>query len=139
MSLDSKSVTGSAAETILHNVPEMRGKSVTTSCFFGADHAGCRVMQRSYTGVIIYINRAPTIWCSKQQNTVKTSTFGSEFVVMKTAVEMIKGLRYKICMMGVEVDGPMNVLCENKSAVKNPTQPESTLKKKHNKIAYHRA
>ena len=91
-----------------------------------------------HTCVIIYINRAPILWYSKRQSNAKTLTFGLDFVVMKTAVEIIKGLRYKICMMGVEVDGPMNVLCENKSAVKNPTQPESTLKKKHNAIAYHR-
>ena len=88
--------------------------------------------------MIIYINRAPILWYSKRQSTVKTLTFGLDFVVMKTAVEMIKGLRYKLCMRGIEVDIPTNVFCNNKSVVKNSIRPESTLKKKHNAIAYHR-
>jgi hypothetical protein len=53
-------------------------------------------------------------------------------------MEMIKGLRYKLRMIGVQVDGPTNVFCDNESVVKNSTRPESTLKKKHNAIAYHR-
>jgi hypothetical protein len=51
---------------------------------------------------------------------------------------MIDGLRYKLQMMGVQVDGPTNVFCDNESVVKNSTRPGSTLKKKHNAIAYHR-
>ena len=42
-------------------------------------------------------------------------------------------------MMGVEVDGPTNLFCENDAVVLNTTRPDSTLKKKHNAIAYHRA
>jgi hypothetical protein len=57
---------------------------------------------------------------------------------MKISVEITEGLRYKLRMMGVEVDGPTNVFCDNNSVVINSTKPESTLKKKHNAIAYHR-
>ena len=41
-------------------------------------------------------------------------------------------------LFGVEVDGPTTVFCDNDSVVKNSTAPESTLKKKHNAICYHR-
>ena len=127
-----------AAEAVPPNAPELRGKTVTTSCFVDADHAGCRVTRRSHTGILIYINRAPILWFSKRQNTVETSTFGSEFIAAKIAVEMIEGLRYKLRMMGIEVDGPTNLFCDNESVVTNAGRPESTLKKKHNAIAYHR-
>ena len=40
--------------------------------------------------------------------------------------------------MGIEVNGPNNVFCDNEYVVKNSTRPESTLKKKHNAIVYHR-
>jgi hypothetical protein len=40
--------------------------------------------------------------------------------------------------MGVNIDGATNVLCDNESVVKNSINPESTLKKRHNTIAYHR-
>jgi hypothetical protein len=108
------------------------------SCFVDADHAGCRVTRHSHTGILIFVNRAPILWYSKRQNTVETSTFGSEFIAAKTAVEMVEGLRYKLRMMGVQVDGPTNLFCDNESVVSNATKPESTLKKKHNAIAYHR-
>ena len=40
-------------------------------------------------------------------------------------------------MMGIKIDGSTNVFCDNESVVMNTTRPESTLKKKHNAIAYH--
>jgi hypothetical protein len=107
-------------------------------CFVDANHAGDRITRRSHTGIIIFINRAPIIWYSKQQNTVEMSTFGSEFVVARIAVELIESLRYKLCMFGVPIDGPTNVYCDNDSVCSNTTKPESTLKKKYNVIAYHR-
>ena len=57
---------------------------------------------------------------------------------MKTAIEQIEGLRYKLRMMGVPLSGPTNVFCDNESVFKNSSKPESALKKKHNAIAYHR-
>jgi hypothetical protein len=50
----------------------------------------------SRTGILVYLNRAPILWYTKRQNSVDTSTFGSEFMATKTAVEIIKGLRYKL-------------------------------------------
>ncbi|MGH7955275.1 MAG: Ty1/Copia family ribonuclease HI, partial [Gloeomargaritales cyanobacterium] len=114
------------------------GNSVQMNCFVDADHAGDRLTRRSHTGILIFLNRAPILWYSKKQNTVETSTFGSEFVAMKIATEMIQGLRYKLRMIGIPIEGSTNVFCDNEAVVKNSTAPESTLKKKHNAIAYHR-
>jgi len=58
---------------------------------------------------------------------------------MKTAIEMIEGMRYKLRMFGILVDGETNVFCDNEAVVHNLTKPESTLKKKHIAISYHRA
>lgn len=41
-------------------------------------------------------------------------------------------------MMGIPLEGPTSMLCDNESVVKNTTAPESTLKKKHNAISYHK-
>ena len=57
---------------------------------------------------------------------------------MKNAVELIEGLRYKLRMFGVPILGPTNVYCDNEAVTKNCSIPESTLKKKHHSIAYHR-
>lgn len=126
-----------AQEEIPSNMPEARGKPVTLTCFVDADHAGCKETRRSHTGILLWLNKAPVMWHSKRQSTVESSTFGSEFVVMRTANEMIKGLWYKLRMMGVEINGPCNLFCDNDSVVMNTMRPESVLKKKHNAICYH--
>jgi len=56
---------------------------------------------------------------------------------MHTCVEMLEALTYKLRMFGIPLDSPCNVFCDNKSVVVNATIPTSTLKKKHNSIAYH--
>ena len=58
---------------------------------------------------------------------------------MRIAIELIEGLRYKLRMMGVPIKGSCNVLCDNESVVKNVTRPESSCKKKHNLVAYHKS
>ena len=127
-----------AAEAIPHDMPKPRGRPVIMSCFVDADHAGCLATRRSHTGVVMFVNRAPILWFSKRQNTVESSTFGSEFVAMRIAIEMIEGLRYKLRMMGVDLDGPCNVFCDNNAVVLNSSNPESVLKKKHAAVNYHR-
>ena len=85
-----------ASESVPPEAPQLCGESITMLCFVDFDHAGCHVTRRSHTGVLIFINKAPILWFSKQHNTVETSTFGSEFVVMRIAVELFKGLMYNL-------------------------------------------
>jgi hypothetical protein len=127
-----------AAEAIPPNAPEARGQPVQINAFVDANRAGNKITRQSHTGILIYLNYAPIIWYSKTQNTVESSTFGSEFIAMRILVEMLESLRYKLRMMGIPIDGPANAFCDNKSVVTNATVPTSTLKKKHNSIAYHR-
>ena len=69
----------------------------------------------------------------------QASTFGSEFIALRIATEMVEALRYKLRMFGVGLSGPARVFCDNEAVVKSSTMPESRLKKKHCSIAYHRA
>jgi Reverse transcriptase (RNA-dependent DNA polymerase) len=127
-----------AKEAVPSNMPKPRGKSIVTRCYVDADHAGCLATRRSHTGVLIFVNEALILWYSKWQDTVETSTFGSEFIALKQSIDLIEGLRYKLRMMGVPFDETTTIYCDNESFVKNSTAPESTLKKKHNAICYHR-
>ncbi len=127
-----------AKEAIPGDMPPPRGNAASTSMFVDADLAGDKKTRRSQTGLLIFMNRAPIIWYSKRQNTVETSTFGSEFTAMKIGVELIEALRYKLRMFGVPIDGSTNVFCNNESVYKSTVMPESVLKKKHHSIAYHR-
>ena len=124
-------------EAVPRDMPEPLGLSVQTTCYVDSDHAGDMVSRRSRTGIIIYCNRAPILFHSKKQGSIETSSFGSELSAMKTAVEMVEGLRYKLRMMGVPLDGPTYVKADNMSVIHNCSNPESQLKKKSNSIAYH--
>jgi hypothetical protein len=48
------------------------------------------------------------------------------------------GLNIQLRMMGIPLDGNTSVFCDNEGAVKNTTEPESPLKKKHVAIGYYR-
>ncbi len=56
---------------------------------------------------------------------------------MKHGIKMLRGLRYKIRMMGIPWSAPTHIYNDNKSQVTNSSRPELTLKKKCNSICYH--
>ena len=69
---------------------------------------------------------------------MERSTFGAKFRAMKTSIEMVEALRYKLRMFGVPIDGATSIFCDNEAVYQNTVVPESTLSKKHHSIAYHR-
>ena len=56
---------------------------------------------------------------------------------MKQCCEYIRGLRYKLRMMGIPVEEPTCIYGDNQSVLAKTTIPDSTLKKKSESIAYH--
>jgi hypothetical protein len=92
---------GNVEEAIPPDMPPSLGKDVDLRMMVDSDHAGEKRTQCSCTGFIIFCNLAPIIWLSKQQATIETSAFGAEFVAMKHGIKTLRGLRYKICMMGI--------------------------------------
>ena len=83
------------------------------------------------------MNSALVNWQSKKQPTIETSVFGAEFVAMKNRIEAVRGLRYKLRMMGIAILGPTYIYGDNMLVIHNTQWPESTLKKKSNQICYH--
>jgi hypothetical protein len=72
-----------------------------------------------------------------QIRTFLNTMFGAEFVAMKNGMECVRGLWYKLRMMGVPLTGPTYIYGDNMSVVHNTQRPESVLKKKSNSICYH--
>jgi len=126
-----------AKEEVPVNMPEPLGKEAEIHCFVDANHASDKVSRRSQTGILVFLNRAPVLFFSKRQNSVETSTFGSEFTALKQAVELVKALCYKLRMFGVPLAGPANMYCDNEAVYKNATLPQSVISKKHHGCSYH--
>ena len=56
---------------------------------------------------------------------------------MKQSCEYVRGLRYKLRMMGIPVEQPTYVFGDNQSVLSNTSIPHSKLKKKSSSIAFH--
>ena len=128
---------GKLKEPLPPNAPQPRGKEVELRLFVDSDHAADRATRRSRTGYFIFVNSAPIVWFSKKQGTIESSVFGAEFVAMNTGLERIRGIRYKLRMMGIEIAGPSYFFGDNMSVIHNTSKPESVLKRKSNSICYH--
>ena len=74
---------------------------------------------------------------SKKQTSIESSSFSFEFVAMKQCCEYLRGLCYKLRMMGIPCERPVHIIGDNKSVLCNTSIPDSMLKKKSQSIAYH--
>ncbi|GFH62200.1 hypothetical protein CTEN210_18676 [Chaetoceros tenuissimus] len=93
-------------EDLPPNAPVPRRKLLSMYVFVDSDYAGEKVTSRSQTEILLYLNSSPIIWYSKRQATIESSTFGSEFVALHVASELIISMRYKLRMIGVPIEGP---------------------------------
>jgi hypothetical protein len=66
-----------AKELIPGDMPDPKGKIVSTHCFVDADHAGNRLTRRLQVEILLFVKQSLMVWYSNCQNTVETSTFGS--------------------------------------------------------------
>ena len=119
------------------NRPEERGIGFTMSAKVDADHAADTTTRRSRTGFLVFLNCALMHWSSKKQASIESSSFGSEFTAMKQCTECVRGLRHKLKMMGIPINGPTFIFGDNQSVLANTTIPDSTSKKKSQSIACH--
>ena len=87
--------------------------------------------------ILIYENMTPIVWVSKYQNTIESSTFVSEFIALKHACEYIHGLRNRLRLIGVLLDWPTRILCDNEDIIKNISFSKSIMYNKYWYIAYH--
>ncbi len=117
-------------------MPDPLGKDIDVGMMCDSDHMGEQRTRRSCTGFLIFCNMALIDWVSKCQPTIETSVFGAEFGAMKHGIERLRGLQYKLRMMGIPLSGPSYIFGDNKSQT-NSTKLESTLKWKCSSICYH--
>lgn len=83
-------------EQILDGCPRPLGKELLIHAHIDADFAGEGLIRRSRTGYIVILNNAPIYWNSKKQTACETSSFGNEFLALKSCCEYLCGLRAKL-------------------------------------------
>jgi hypothetical protein len=98
-----RSIYGNAEELVPHNAPPALGKAVVLTTYIDANLYHDMITGRSVTGILHLINQTPFEWFSKRQATIKTATYGSEFVAARIAVEQIIDVRTTMRYLGVTV------------------------------------
>ena len=114
------------------DVPAPRGQGVEVTMWLDTDHDGDLLTRRRRNGYIVFVNSALIIWYSKRQATIEFSKFGSEMVAIRTTLDIVKILLYKIQMVGVEEVGPSNY-----SMFKGAYIPNHKFLKKHLRVCCH--
>ena len=130
-------VYAGAREEVPHGAPPPRGKVVDTVTYVDANLCHDMLTGRSVTGIIHFINKTPIDTFSKKQNTVETSTYGSEFVASRTAAEQIMDLRTTLRYMGIPIERSF-LLGDNESVVNSSSLPSGKLNKRHMALSFHR-
>ena len=69
---------------------------------------------------------------------VESSTYGSELVASRIAVEMLIELRYQLAMLGFKVIDTSLMVGDNMAVILSTTVPSSSIKKKHQSCNYHK-
>ena len=82
------------------------------------------------------MNTALVQWSSKKQSTIETTVLDNEFVTMKQGIDALRGLMYKLWVMGIQTSSPPYIYAGNMSVVHNTSRPESVLMKKSNSACY---
>ena len=116
-------------EALPSNAPKPLGKHINFRMFVDSDHTGDKVDRRSRTGFLVHLNCALIFWFYEKQNSIESSSFGTEFTAMKNLCEHLRSFRYKLQMMGVLCEGPSFIYGDNQSVLCNTTIPESTLQR----------
>ena len=65
-------------------------------------------------------------------------SFGSKFIALSIATELVKALGSELQCFSILLYGPSNIFCDNKYLVMNVIVPNSMLNKRHSGICYHR-
>ena len=123
-------------ETMPPDAPKALEKWFLIGEFVDTDFSGNKVSSISSIGLIVFLNGAPVYWLSKKQSACDTSYFGSECIAMKQCCEYLKGLRYKLIIMGIPLNNPYFVYGDKKSVLWNTSVLEYTLKNKTCSVEY---
>ena len=89
------------------------------------------------TGIIHLLNQTPVKYFCKLQNTVETTTYGSEFVAAKQCAEQVRELQETLKFMGIPIEESAWMLGDNSSVITSSTIPSSMLKKCHQALSYY--
>jgi hypothetical protein len=127
------------AKRVLRFVKNSPGKGLyfpaTTECilrgFVDADWASCPDTRRSVTGFCFYLGSSLICWRSKKQPTVSKSSSESEYRALSSASSEAQWLYYLLQDFKIPPKRPIDLYCDNLSAIYIATNPVFHERTKH--------
>ncbi|KAK9049228.1 hypothetical protein SSX86_031804, partial [Deinandra increscens subsp. villosa] len=96
-----------------------------------SDWAKCLVTRKSVTGYCVFLGSSLVTWKSKKQSTVARSTAEAEYRSMCTATTDVMWLINLLQELGVHVDLPVSLYCDNTAAMSIASNPVFHDRTKH--------
>ena len=84
--------------------PPPLGNIMRISSFVDACLGYCKETGKSITSIIHLVNQTPIKFFSKLQNTVETTTYGSEFVAARQCTEKVREPQETLKSMGIPIE-----------------------------------
>ena len=113
------------------------GNLIRITSFVDACLGYCKVTGKSITSIIHLLQQTPIKYFCKLQNTIETTTYGSEFIVAKQCAEQVRELQETLKFMGIFIKESTWMLGDNSSINISSTIPSSMLKKRYQALSYH--
>ncbi|XP_039169649.1 uncharacterized mitochondrial protein AtMg00810-like [Eucalyptus grandis] len=107
------------------------------TAYCDADYATCPISRRLVTGYCIKFGESLLSWKTKKQPTVSLSSAEAEYRAMAKTTCQIVWMRGLLKDLGIEVQGPTRVYCDNDAALKLAVNPIVHERTKHIEVDCH--
>lgn len=114
-----------------------RSKRAELTAFSDADWAGDIDERKSTSGGAFFLGENLVAWHSKKQESVSLSTAEAEYIAASATCTQVLWMKRQLEDLGVKVEGPTPILCDNSSAINISKNPVQHSKTKHIDIRYH--
>ncbi|XP_074271100.1 uncharacterized protein LOC141595025 [Silene latifolia] len=117
---------------LLHSESDLR-----LNAYCDADYATCPTSRRSLSAYLVFLGSSSISWKTKKQVTVSKSSAESEYRAMAFTVCELKWLKGLLQSLGIQHKQPIQLQCDNKSALHIARNPVFHERTKHIEVDCH--